>query len=399
MRFSKLILLSFFISSFVYAKSSRCGAFLVNHNGQEDLVNSTERLLAYLSYLKEQGVLNIENIKSLAEEIKAHRKIITNPTPHQITPQGVNFTQMMFQIHYENLSDHLKQNDLNYQEILRWALRTIETAEKVKVRKDEAREKTNIAHIPMIFHRVQKGSFLMGDKKIPVELTHDFEAMSTLVTQAMWAIEMKNNPSHFKKGPNGIKINIEGKEIELQPDHPVEDINWFEAAEFANRMSRKHNLPEVYDLRDGKVKVLGNNIYETQGYRLPTEAEQEYLLSDRGRSTSEYFTGVTSENIRDYAWFYIDTGTHAVKEKLALWVDGKDFYDLHGNVEEWGHDFVGTTLPGGKDPVYEVDNNSRMFRGGCWSEYPPYGTNTYRGGMPPILTKSTLGFRLVRTLK
>ena len=87
-----------------------------------------------------------------------------------------------------------------------------------------------------------------GNRTFPVILTHPIEVQSTPVTQNQWVAIMGENPSHFSKGEDSVVLNLNGKPIELQPDHPVESVTWWSVLEFANRLSERHGLQPSYDL-------------------------------------------------------------------------------------------------------------------------------------------------------
>src|SRR5262249_16941714 len=124
------------------------------------------------------------------------------------------------------------------------------------------------------------------DQDQRVYLDHSFEVTETLITQYQWALVMKENPSEFS---DGSTLKIDGEIIQLRPDHPVEKITFEEALEFANRFSIKAGLKPAYDIPKIKEKLktwksvsdddsfLGDEIYSSEGYRLPTIAEFLYL--------------------------------------------------------------------------------------------------------------------------
>ena len=84
-----------------------------------------------------------------------------------------------------------------------------------------------------------------------VTLTNDFWLGETEVTQAQWQALMATNPSYF--GPNGGGSDC-------GPDCPVELVNWYEAAAFANALSTSEGLAPCYTL-DGCTGTLGGGLW------------------------------------------------------------------------------------------------------------------------------------------
>ena len=78
--------------------------------------------------------------------------------------------------------------------------------------------------------------------------------MTSSITQNQWAEIMGANPSHFIDGLHSITRSIQGKNVQMRPDHPVEDISWWSVIVFANRLSEKYGLNPAYDLNGVKFK-------------------------------------------------------------------------------------------------------------------------------------------------
>ena len=101
-----------------------------------------------------------------------------------------------------------------------------------------------------------------------------------------------------------------------------------------------------------------------EGFRLPTEAEQEYLLRAGGVAQGEYAFGDDIDELEKYAWYAKNAGeeTHPVGDLDPMLIEGRDFYELHGNVWEWGWDWYGERLPGGTQPLRSLFGFSKKKR-------------------------------------
>jgi sulfatase modifying factor 1 len=275
--------------------------------------------------------------------------------------------------------------------------------------------------------RIPAGCFLMGsarsepvhgaysETQTQVTLTHIFEVMDHEVTQGEWTAAGFPNPSGM--GPAGTGACAD-------PDCPLENVTWFEALAFANRMSELHDppLPACYRLSGctadvgsgmacGGVVVAAASIYECTGYRLPTVAEHEYAT--RAGTTTSYYSGpicmVTDpreclgadpclEPIGWYCW-NSEGRTHRVREKVP---NGWGLYDMLGNVAEWVNDeFDG--LGYGGEPLVDPsgptrDGRERNSRGGAVNHWPYLCRAAANFGLPPATRGEILGLRLARTL-
>lgn len=363
--------------------------------------DGTDGMLAYLGQLVERNEIGAEELRALVTAGENAQSI--NPIAHLSTPYGPVFENASAQIQYETIQKH-RQNRLDPIRIRQWAESKLKEREETQVRREEIREDTRSVYQEMKFNRLPPGR--LG----AVRLTHSFEMMSTQITQKMWVDVMGDNPSHFTEGSDSIVIEINGKKIQMLPDHPVENVTWLSVIVFANRLSEMRGLKPAYDLSGLKTEGRAENgtlsalsgemqinapdgdIYYAQGFRLPTAAEQEYVLRDLGRAQGEYPHDLLETQLEDYFWFAENSGdmTQPVgTTRKSLSVDGMVFHDLTGNVAEWSHD-----LPSGDGQRYV-----RSFRNG--SVFDPKSTlssasrSAYRQSWNAIY----LGARLVRTVE
>ena len=408
--------------------SNRCAELFSSFSrGKEPPVevsqkDGTEGLIAYLGTLLERQIIGDTELLRLIEGLE--RGEISNPIHEEET-----WISSSALIHREEIQEYINRTQLDQKELLEWSKRSLKEKERVRVKREETREETQDVHQKIELNPVREGRFQMGDgqNKKTVNLTHPIEVMSTQVTQKQWVEVMGENPSKFQEGEHSIVVSLNGKSIKMQPDNPVENVTWWSVVVFANRLSEKNGLKSAYDLsgitwkqgtsaeagtlqaESGEIKINANGgvhdpnskgiYYQTEGYRLPTEAEQEYMLRAAGTANGKYHFGDNEAELKDHAWYgdNADSKTHPVAQLKQLIVDGKDFYDLHGNVWEWGWDWYASDLKGGDNPVGPKGGSNRVVRGGGWRSFARFLRSAYRGHDRPGDRSHYVGFRLVRT--
>ena len=160
-------------------------------------------------------------------------------------------------------------------------------------------------------------------------------------------------------------------------NNPVNYISWYDALVYCNKLSKKENLTPCYTINGstdpdkwGTVPTSRDNTwdaatcnFEANGYRLPTEAEWEWLA--RG---GEEYTYAGSNTVKDVAWYTSntnDTGTREVKTKAA---NGYGLYDMSGNVYEWCWDWYGS-INESTAAAGASSGSNRVHRGGSWFSF------------------------------
>jgi formylglycine-generating enzyme required for sulfatase activity len=221
------------------------------------------------------------------------------------------------------------------------------------------------------FVMLPSGEFQMGSQDNyaserpvhTVSISHFFELGEFEITQLQWQTVMGFNPSKYQ-GNN----------------HPVEMVSWNDVQGFIAKL----NL-----LNDG---------YQ---YRLPTEAEWEYVC--RAGTTGDW-----AGNLDDIAWYSPDPDhqlghTYDVGTKLP---NAWGLYDMHGNVNEWVQDWYDENYyavspaidpPG---PITSSANPARRgLRGGSFGNHPDGNRSAFRHNARPETLTEIVGFRIMREKK
>ena len=235
----------------------------------------------------------------------------------------------------------------------------------------------------MVFVRIPAGEFKMGlddyesalmeipepgenalRNELPqhtVRITRDFYIGQTEVTQWQWLSIMENRPgpAEYWQQPNWRQL-------------PVVEISWQMASRFVEEI---------------------NKMDKHYRYRLPTEAEWEYVA----RAGSDEYSPVPLEELEDYAWFINNSGDEqqpvATRKANAFGV-----YDMLGNVWEWVSDWYAPDAYSRhslNDPTGPPEGTARVRRGGSYHCPVHLVRPGYRVSNTPLVAYDVTGFRLV----
>jgi formylglycine-generating enzyme required for sulfatase activity len=255
------------------------------------------------------------------------------------------------------------------------------------------------------------GTFIMGSNDAAdwnaqpahsVTLTSGFYMGKYQVTQEQYEAVMGVNPSYFQ---GTSRLPETG---EIQERRPVEQVSWYDAIVFCNKLSIKEGLTPAYRISGstnpadwGTVTTNYNTAWDaveivsgSNGYRLPTEAQWEYAC--RAGTTTAWYCAMESELV-NYAWYSANSGskTHGVGKRTE---NAWGLYDMNGNVMEWCWDWWASYSSGAEtDPAGPAVGSNRMIRGGGW-DYPAANLRSaFRYNFYPYIPSYYVGFRLIRS--
>lgn len=213
---------------------------------------------------------------------------------------------------------------------------------------------------------------------------------NTEITQKMYSIIMGENPS---KNIDNISKN------EIQELRPVENVSFFDAMYFCNKLSEECGLLPCYTVEGISDVTKWNYIphkdmdlqgyiechFDRNGYRLPTYEEWKYFAY-----AGEYTKYAGSNKLNDVAWTIYNSGskTHQVALKNP---NNFSMYDMSGNVREWLWDNGEKSGNYGQNKIF-------YFAGGCVSKLEDDALVKYCHSYEGIKRNALTGFRIARTL-
>jgi formylglycine-generating enzyme required for sulfatase activity len=259
--------------------------------------------------------------------------------------------------------------------------------------------------------RIPAGPFQMGDNldktgyALPVHTVNldefyidRYETMYVLWKEVYdWAVA------------NGYKLDSAGQNGSFGKGNnlPVVMVSWYDAVKWLNARSEKEGRTPAYYLDDahtdvyrtGRVDLTNAQVkWETDGYRLPTEAEWEKaarggVVGKRYPWGDELGTGNANDNMGGA----VPVGIYPA--------NGYGLYDMAGNVFEWVWDWGSErqaydwAVDGAKNPhgPDSSDADTRIRRGGGYTYGSQHLKCSGRMFRTPTYTAPYFGFRSATT--
>lgn len=271
--------------------------------------------------------------------------------------------------------------------------------------------------IKIDFMRINAGRFTMGQDDISyndeypprtVTISKSFYFGKYEVTQEQYSKIIGVNPSYY----------IPTRSYADTTKQPVDSVNWYDAIRFCNKLSQQQGFTCCYTNQGHYTEINDKDIvscnWEAEGFRLPTEAEWEYVCKSGQNVKYSWGDEAGVATIKENCWYLYNCNDvywfepHALKpgtqkvgtKKPTSW----GIYDINGNVTEWCWDFYDshyysvapTVDPRGSN---DINTSSRICRGGALSKLEPYLRATDRNSYLPYANGAPFnGFRVVRTI-
>jgi formylglycine-generating enzyme required for sulfatase activity len=291
---------------------------------------------------------------------------------------------------------------------------------RVKIIADRAPVGVDMALVP-------EGSFNMGNSKteglsceFPVHAVNlsAFYAGRYEVSKALWDEVAQWATNHG--------YDFQSPACAAAPDHPVQQVSWYDAVKWCNARSEKEGLPPACFLnaawttvyRTGEVDLPEANVrWQGAGYRLPTEAEWEKAarggLDGRRFPLGNTFTQ-SQANYWSTAFESFDvngaSGPHPLATEFpnvlpvgSFLPSGYGLYDMAGNIWEWCWDYygdtwysdAGATSNNTHGPSSASWGGDRVHRGGSGVDIAWKSRVANRADAPPRFAMGHFGFRVV----
>ena len=179
---------------------------------------------------------------------------------------------------------------------------------------------------------------------------------------------------------------------------PAINVNWFDAINYCNWLSKRYGLPLAYEVKGDSIHLISNSI----GFRLPTESEWEYAAAEGKPIKPFMYSG--SNKLDDVSWHhnhYKNTNIKRTMEVGRLKANALNLYDMSGNVWEWCEDDwhinINDIPEDGTAYKHRGSRKKAVKRGGSHYITSQYCLIDHRAAHDKNKSDNEHGFRVVRS--
>lgn len=287
---------------------------------------SCQAFLAPTEFNESQPVTDnfIAYMQNLLEKKYVDSNYLQNPLTNPLNGKTLTSDQ---EIHRDTIQSYLDSNEINKEQIEKWAQNILSKKSKVDQEKDRSSNETKAAIIKARFHDIPSGQFVYTkDLKTPlnIKVKEPFQLMETTVTQSMW-IKLKKVAKKDATNPSRYKSQ--------NLDHPVESVSVVQIEEFITDLNHLSLSPDPAIQEALKDIIIDHQPGDF--YDLPTYDEILWVASNLSVYKDYlYFDPNEGSDLTKYAWTKDNSNqtTQPVAERAPRIVNNHPFYDLQGNV-------------------------------------------------------------------
>jgi formylglycine-generating enzyme required for sulfatase activity len=369
---------------------SKKGYFSKSH-----VFNVTAEETLQLSFNLKKEIGKVEVVSTPTAEVLLNNKVV-GTTPLNLSLDAIEQTITITKPGYRSITKTVLPSSSGTKKISASLL-----LEKIARLKEAPAQYTNKAGgILKLFK--PNDTFVMGAKRSESGQRANEFIKKVKLSKAFYAGVNEVTNAEYKLFDNTVQGNAK---------HPVTTISWLDAAAYCNWLSESEGLSVVYNIKNNRLQGVNPN---TDGYRLLTEAEWEWLSRKAGKPRQTTFVwgdeqvlpknavNIADESAKGTVKIFVpryNDGYAGIAPVASFSVEASGLYDQGGNVSEWTHDSYSIILPEtGKvyeDPIGTAMGDLHVIKGSNWrsgsiTELRP----AFREGIKNA--RDDLGFRIGR---